>query len=158
MKVVFLDVDGVLNHERCTETIAGYTGVADDLVEKLAKIVHSTGSQIVLVSSWKTLWDSMPPQNPGLHPMALYLVRKLEKQQLHIADRTEEKTPAYRGHGIRAWIRKVRDVESWVVLDDEIFLDYEECDIMPHLVQTDMEYGLTDADVKKAIEILNRGN
>lgn len=158
MNIIFLDVDGVLNCDKTKETICNYTGIDDELVERLARIVTETASQLVLVSSWKELWDEKQP-NCELHPMAVYLIKKLRKQGLHLADRTvDNPTGAYRGKGIRSWLRHVPSakIDNWIVLDDEVFVDYEENNILDHLVLTSSVTGLTDEDVSKAIEMLNR--
>ena len=158
MKYVFLDVDGVLNYSGCTERICGMLGVVDECVQRLAEIVFSCSPQacIVLTSSWKECWDHQPINSTELEPMAKYLVDKLKAYGMHLCGRTEEKNPMDRGLGIQAWLRKVgRDeVDGWVVLDDEIFPDYEERGIIPHLVKTSFGIGLTDRGVEKAIKIL----
>ena len=51
MKVIFLDVDGVLNSVDTSEVFQGFVGIDDKLVSKLRKIVRATGAQIVLSSS-----------------------------------------------------------------------------------------------------------
>ena len=155
MNVVFLDVDGVLNYDSCKEKFNGYIGVDDALIERLARIVKSANAQIVLVSSWKELWlEDMPPGE--IHPMAKYLLGKLRKQGLHLADRTED-DGWDRGKGIKKWIRHVSasNINNWVVLDDEVFKDYDSEGIIPHLVKTNYFVGLTDEDVELAIKILN---
>jgi len=156
VKVVFLDVDGVLNHMGCKEMFGEYRGVEDARVAKLAEIVfcQSPPAAIVLTSSWKELWDHQPINSTKLDPMAQYLVDKLRSHGMHITDRTDEKNAMQRGLGIQGWLRKVKDVDAWVVLDDEIFGDYSDRGIMPHLVKTDDCDGLTDEDVAEAIKIL----
>lgn len=47
-KVIFLDIDGVLNSNRSTEPI-----IAEDMVKRLAHIARKTGASIVLSSSWR---------------------------------------------------------------------------------------------------------
>lgn len=157
LKVVFLDVDGVLNYAGCREKFGHLLGVEDECVKRLQKIVFSQEphAQIVLTSSWKTLWNNQPVSSNEIDPMAKYLVDKLHKFGMHIADRTEEKNPMQRGMGIQGWLRKVHDVEGWVVLDDEVFYDYEERGIIPHLVKTSFSIGITDSHVDEAIRILN---
>lgn len=157
MKVVFLDVDGVLNYSGCKEKFGQFLGVEDECVERLRKIVFSQSppASIVLTSSWKELWDHHPINSKELDPMAKYLVDKLKAHGMHLTARTEEKNPEDRGMGIKAWIRKVPEVESWVVLDDDFFPDYHKYEIEPHLVKTSFGVGLTDKGVEKAIEILN---
>ena len=157
MKVVFLDVDGVLNYAGCKEKFNHFLGVEDECVERLAEIVFSCSPKalIVLTSSWKTLWDNQPINSKELDPMAKYLVDKLKARGLNLADRTEEKDPSKRGLGIKGWLKKAgSDIDGWVVIDDEIFSDYEERGIMPHLVKTSFGVGLSDKGVEKAIKIL----
>lgn len=155
MKAIFLDIDGVLNFRAFPDVIGGIMGVSDDRILKLCEIVKSTGAAIVLTSSWKKYWDDQKPNSRDLNPHAKYLFDKLAKFNLHFADRTDERDPSLRGHGIKAWLRRVSSVDSWVVLDDDVFQDYEECGVMPRLVKTNFEEGLTDDHVAMAIKILN---
>lgn len=157
MKVVFLDVDGVLNYSGCKEKYNGLLGVTDEGLDRLAEIVFSCSppAAIVLTSSWKAFWDNRPMKSKGLDPMALYLIERLKSRGLHLTDRTQEKTPSDRGMGIKGWLRKVSDIDAWVVLDDDVFPDYGKYDIGPHLVKTSFDLGLTDQSVEKAIRILH---
>ena len=86
--------------------------------------------------------------------MAAYLDERLAEEGLRIIDKTEGSV-SDRGHGIVDWLSK-HPVESWVVLDDDIFEDYDECGIMPHLVKTSFyDGGLKDKHVELAITLLN---
>ena len=119
----------------------------------LKEIVEATGAKIVLVSAWKIYWNNDGgSRNDSL---AAYLDERLAEEDLVIID----KTGGYmteRGHGIVDWLSE-HPVESWVVLDDEIFEDYEECGIMPHLVKTDFyDGGLKEKHVNMAINLLNK--
>ncbi len=88
--------------------------------------------------------------------MADYLDKRLAEEGLKILDKTEGSV-ADRGAGIVDWLSE-HPVESWIVLDDEIFPDYEECGIMPHLVKTSFyDGGLKDKHTELAIKILNKG-
>ena len=51
MKVIFLDIDGVLNEEKSRSRCVGYKGIDDKKAENLAKIVRATDAKIVLVST-----------------------------------------------------------------------------------------------------------
>lgn len=118
----------------------------------LKEIVDATGAKIVLVSAWKLSWNKDgKSRNDSL---AAYLDERLAEEGLIIID----KTGGYmteRGHGIVDWLSE-HQVESWVVLDDEIFDDYEECGIMTHLVKTDFyDGGLKEKHVELAISLLN---
>lgn len=62
MKIIFLDIDGVLNCSTsksfCHDDLYGIiTGIDSDKVKRLAKIVEITGAEIVLSSDWKDGWN-----------------------------------------------------------------------------------------------------
>ena len=155
MKVIFLDVDGVLNYASSeARTSTGAQGIATQPVKCLRDIVKATGAYIVLTSTWKDEWDF---DEEACSQDGLYLVRKLKREGLHILDKTQDMI-LNRGQGIQDWLSRHKGVESWVVLDDEIYPDFEARGIIPHLVQTSMGGdGLNKECVMKAIEILNKG-
>lgn len=152
MKVIFLDVDGVLNFSM-TEAKApsGAVGVVDSCVKKLKKIIDNTNSFIILVSSWKNEWN-MDEEKAGKD--GKYLIKKLERRGLHIMDKTTDKG-SNRGEGIDEWLKRHPNVTDWIVLDDDYFPDYKEFGIDSHLIQTSYVVGLTDSHVDKAIDFLN---
>lgn len=150
MNVIFLDVDGVLN---CADTKekepCGCIGIDDDLVALLAEIVHETRAILVLTSTWQTDWD---PVSPG--KSAKYLNQKMRSHGIRIADKTGKWSAHDRGEGIRDWLRKNPSAKKWVVLDDEVYFDFEPQGIMPHLIQTDFyDGGLQPKHVKQVISM-----
>ena len=154
MKVVFLDVDGVLNCRYSKSTINGCIGIDKNKVKRLKKIVKESGSKIVLISSWKYGWSK---QEEDKDNFAIYLDSKLKRENLFICDKTTD-DGINRGRGIIDWVRG-KQITSWVVLDDEEFEDYEECGIVGHLVKTsfyDENGGFQDAHVEKALLILSK--
>ena len=58
MKVIFLDVDGVLNSQQLFEKSedAQLISVDEENIKNLKKIVDATGAKIVLSSSWIYGW------------------------------------------------------------------------------------------------------
>ena len=161
MNAIFLDIDGVLNADtpssksRCAE----YAGIDTDKVRKLARIVQETESQIILTSTWKINWRPPPApyQNyPGLPKHARYLNNNLQKKgKLTILDSTKERNLNYRGRGIKDYLNQHPQYTNWVVLDDEIFIDYKKEEIFPHLILTDPKIGLTKECADFAIKILH---
>lgn len=150
-KVIFLDVDGVLNNvETDTKSPSGFMGLNGDLVLNLSKIIDATDAKIVLSSTWKVDWDSDPDQR---EEEGQYLVDVLETYGLGIADKTTDKI-RNRGEGISNWLADHPEVKSWVAIDDDIFGDFEKYGIMPHLVKTTFAYGLTLDLADQAIEML----
>ena len=140
MKVIFLDVDGVLNSAR-----DGYSiNLENDYhFEMLKKIVDATDANIVLSSSWRIGFSvlSLPEKN---------LIERLEKYGMEIMDFTPCMTVT-RGDEIREWLSNNWPVESFVILDDEgDMAEFKET----NLVKTNTSIGLQEKDVDKAIEIL----
>ena len=154
-KFIFLDIDGVLNCNNTTEFFLGMTGIEDRLVEKLRAIVNATGAEIVLVSTWRDYWE--PKEKEKQDAEGTYLDNMLQKQEIYISDKTDPNWLFKRGEGIKEWLKE-KDVESFVILDDEPH-DYKEVGLEKNWIQTyDVnDGGIIDEDVAKAIEILDRG-
>lgn len=153
MKVIFLDVDGVLNWAGSeSRSPNGFVGVDDSRVKRLAKIVEHSNAAIVLVSTWKEEWDH---NIENCSADCKYLVKKLARRGLRIIAKTTDQM-SDRGRGIAEWLdRHGEHVEAWIVLDDDAFADYETYGIMPHLVKTSFgDHGLTDEHVVQAIQML----
>lgn len=155
MKVIFLDVDGVLNFA-FTEARApsGCLGVASQPLKNLRKIVQETGARIVLNSTWRREWEF---DEEACGKDALYLIGRLKRFGLHIIDKTEylmgmtEK----RGQAVTEWLARHPHVDQWIVLDDDIFPDYESNGVLPHLIQTNFYTGgLTEKHVQQCIDQL----
>ena len=157
MKVIFLDVDGVLNCIHSKSRCGGFVGIDNDKVKRLRKIVEATSAKIVLSSSWKNGWEKRYKEDQD--ELANYLDRKLKREGLRIIDKTTESNSSYRGEGIIHWVGE-HDVDTFIMLDDEEF-DYVTCGISSRLVKTsfydfyDDIGGLQDNHVELAIALLN---
>ena len=154
MKVIFLDVDGTINNSTTKARCGIYIGIDGALVKRLKEIVDATDAAIILSSDWR-----LPSKDDEETDHMKYLRNKLGKQHLRPVGMTPNIKRDQRGHEIQKWLENNNDiVEQWVVLDDEVFEDFEECGIMPHLVQTTFyseNGGLQEEHVQQAIKILN---
>ena len=56
MKIIFLDVDGVLNSNKTEDVFRGFIGLDYSCIRLLKEIVDATSAEIVLVSRWKSRW------------------------------------------------------------------------------------------------------
>ena len=64
IKVIFLDVDGVLNSDRTVrKTQSGYTFVDNRQMKNLKHIINMTGAKVVLSSDWR--YDRDDPRYNG---------------------------------------------------------------------------------------------
>ncbi len=152
MTIIFLDVDGVLNDDRTRERCCGMLGISPQKVQNLKYIVDQTHAQIVLTSTWKEMWDFEDKESQD--SMGTYLDGQLAAAGLKIIAKTEDE--GYnRGQGIVDYLAE-HPADAWVVLDDDIFQDFESLGIIPHLVQTDWsDGGLTPELAIQAVHMLD---
>lgn len=156
MKVIFLDIDGVLNnYQTMALTPDGYTGINNGLLKRLSMIVKETNARIVLSSTWKSDWDKDENlcSNDGK-----YMVKKFKQLNLLIFDKIEDinDSLSMRGASIMKYLENHPEVEEWVVIDDDEFDFAKYPNIMDRFVHTDHEKGLTDENVNQAISLLSK--
>lgn len=156
-KIIFLDVDGVLNSNRSTEPT-----IAEDMVKRLAYIVDKTGAFIVLSSSWRYEYmRHVNPESDYYDKDVDLFITMLQKYGLEIADTTPLSYingANSRPYEIRTWLAGRANVKRFAILDDEFWHwnyleDFVVCTM--HMAPSGIPtYGLTDDDVQKAIDIL----
>ncbi|MBR6780227.1 MAG: hypothetical protein IKM24_04335 [Clostridia bacterium] len=150
MKVIFLDIDGVLNGPRYVRS-CGHFGVVIDpaRLHLLKQITDVTGAVIVLATSWREHWnpdanlcdDAGRDINAIFSEVGLSVFGKTPKLQ---TGRTDE---------ICAWLDANPQVKNFVVLDDA-FMQAAQLD--GHIVRTsNLRGGLDERNVIEAIRILN---
>jgi len=131
MKVLFLDVDGVLNN-RATIIEKGMLGLCDNMLELLSQIIEKTDAKIVLSSTWR-----LYPQSTNELKIKLY------QKELKIFDKTIEilreklSLPIKRKEEINEWLER-NEVDNFAILDDD-----SDAEIKGHFFQTNFEIGLT---------------
>lgn len=133
MKVVFLDIDGVLRV---------LNKFSESAVKNLNKLLEEVPElKIVVSSAWR-------------HKGLKYVKDMLEdngvdsSRIIGITD-TKKDSPD-RGHHIERWLDKHKEVTKFVILDDKEDMDR----VVKELVKTNPYVGLTSSDVKKAIKKL----
>ena len=138
MKVIFLDVDGVLNSSQDGFNIKLET--TKHLV-LLKQLVDETGAEIVLSSSWR-IYDKT----------RAFIKKKLEEYGIALIGVTPD-TGESKGKEIKKWLDETPySIESFVILDDDSDMDeYAHA----KLVKTDSNIGLQKADIIKAIHLLS---
>ena len=163
-KIIFLDIDGVLNtrdwHSRMTkDTPKDEYGYAFDpgAVSNLARIIDETGAVIVISSSWKfygvaklrQMWKirNLPGSILDITP------NTISDEMLMNANLDEIELGVCRGNEIKEWLSKHKaEVSNYVIIDDFDDLLPEQ---MCHAVITNTLIGISETDAKKAITILN---
>ena len=121
MKIIFLDIDGVLNWGG-TEELApsGCIGVEDMMIRNLKKIVDDTSAKIVLTSTWKSEWSKGADYKSEDFK---YLENKLREFNITIFDKTNDHI-SNRGEGIKKYLHAHSEITNWVVIDDIKFDDF----------------------------------
>ena len=159
MKVIFLDIDGILNNDFTRETCEGFTFVEDGKVLLLKELIDQTGAKVVLSSTWRRGWECKErvkePTPSDWIDIRLFdaLDEKLREHGVELLSYTEDF--GQRGEEIDLWLRQWtgEPIESFVILDD-----MGGAEMRPHsryLVQTGFREGLLPKHVRKAVEMLN---
>lgn len=156
MKIIFLDIDGVLNNIRTRETFENFVFVDDDKILLLKKLIEKTDAKIVLSSSWRIGWRFKEKNSHCANEdVRLFeaLQRKLEEYEIKLMSYTKHLW--HRGKEIDAWLNEWNGekIESFVILDDMAKENFDPNS--DHLIQTDISKGLTQCNVDEAIKILN---
>lgn len=150
MKIIFLDIDGVLNSRQYDSgrgTAKGNIDVSRLLL--LKQLVDQTGAKIVLTSSWRRHWD---PVGECSDEIGKELEDTFGRFGICLYDKTPE-LENDRSKEINEWLAMNRDVNAFVVIDDIKFGWYE---LAPFVVNTDyhIDRGLEQRHIEKAIKIL----
>ena len=140
-KIIFLDVDGVLNSAQDGFSVNLET---DNHLKLLEQLVKETGADIVLSSSWRMSFGCS-------FSLSNTLISRLKEHGLSILDITPEREDGDRGLEIKEWLDK-NPTKNILILDDE---DFDIANIFPNnFVKTNNEIGLQKEDVEKGIKIL----
>ncbi len=139
MKVVFLDVDGVIVPWDCFD---------ETCLQNLKAIIDRTGAVIVLTSTWRLARATRS-----------ILVDELEARNIAAPyDDVPDfgQTSSARVQEILAWLAEHPEVTNWVVLDDEDLAAVDETgEIADRFVRTESLQGLNRPElVERAVSIL----
>lgn len=150
MKIIFLDLDGVLNvypqgHDEFGAIFHAH------FVDNLKRIIDETGAKIVISSTWRM---------SGLSEMQrMWKERNLPGEVIDVTPIMNTE----RGEEIAEWLRE-NQVDNFCILDDDDDMLFEQLNnFVKCSGNTDHEdhvdgggYGLTKKCAERTIEILNR--
>jgi len=150
-KVLFLDIDGVLNSEEWyisllnnkIEPIFPDKHINPKQVTLVNKIINQTNATVILSSSWR-IFRSVEEMN---------ILLKRKGATFLITDLTPILSTGCRGDEIALWIEKsANSIESFCILDD----DSDMSNLSSNLIQTSWQFGITEKHVNLAIKMLNK--
>ena len=151
-KVIFLDIDGVLNSfDHMVRTgekgkSRFYAEIDPDALAVLKTIIDATGAEIVLSSTWRYGYKRYKNTEESL---PYILNTALKEVGLEVVSTTPNLSGRPREEEIHEWLLN-NLVNSYLILDDD-------CDISQteRLIRTSYDYGLTESHVEECIKILN---
>lgn len=161
-RVIFLDIDGVLNsnfwNDSHQKEISDGTLIDEEKVALLAQLVKKTDAKIILHSGWRIWFDKdvLPIRQESRR-----LVEMFETEGIHIEGltpdltteeiRKSKKFSLVKADEILLWLHNHEKVKDWVVIDD---LELHNGVVRKHQVKPDATVGLTPQDVEVAEKIL----
>lgn len=143
MKLIFLDVDGVLNS---IESMIVFADSGRELCPircgLVGRLIRETGAKVVVSSAWRT----------GKVEKTKEVLEKAGAGCIvpHIIGETGQGYDGHRGTQISEWIKANGEPEAWVILDDD-------SDMLPGqpFVHTSMACGFGLDDYLDALAILD---
>jgi hypothetical protein len=155
MKILLLDIDGVLNNHQQYKSL--YCGINPQMMSELNRIIEIADCRIVLVSAWRyiILGGDMTLKGFG-HMLYTHGASHTTCHNLigHIGPDNNLIEPHDRAKLCIAFLKNVE--YSRVVALDDLDLGYTHQNIP--FVQTNGNIGLTREDANRVIEILNDHN
>ena len=147
MKVIFVDVDGVLNSDGFIDSVKGSQDIDIKTIRLLKSAVNETGAKIVMDTSFRYTKSFLKVQEMLLQNGILF-----------------DKTPFIdneRGKEIKQYLAEHKDIEEYILLDDVIFPDFDD-ELLKHLIKMDdtnsrgIGKGLQEKDVEEIIRRFGR--
>lgn len=136
MKILFLDIDGVVNCKHTKQHYQGFIGIDPVKAALVKHIVEATGCEIVLSSTWR------------IKPADRNEVRRRVGE---FYDVTPDTGAIIRGTEIQQWLDTHPEVTQYAILDDDE-------DMLPeqdaYFIRTSWDIGLTEELAEQVIAIL----
>lgn len=150
MRVVFLDIDGVLVPGPSEDRPSNRDLARPEAVAALNRITRETDASIVVSSNWRIKFDLARLQQMlegwGVEGVIGSRTPAIDPEPFN----KNPAVPVDRGEEIEAWLEAHPRVESFVILDDDADMGR----LRNRLVQTNERTGLTEADADRAITLL----
>lgn len=147
MKVIFCDVDGVLNSDDFIDSVKGKQDIDIKTVLLLKRAIEETGAKIVMDTSFRYTQSFLKVQEMLLQNGIMF-----------------DKTPFIdneRGKEIKQYLSEHKDIEDYILLDDVVFPDFDD-ELLNHLIKMDdtntrgIGKGLQEKDVEEIIRRFGR--
>lgn len=147
MRIIFLDIDGILNsvnsiketYHKLNHGKSIYSTMpSKEMIKYLNMIIEKTDAKIVISSTWRRTYHNY--QQITMLLIALGFEGEVVGQTPFLNSR--------RGFEIAEYLTR-NPCDEFIIIDDDSDMEH----LMPHLVKTDGEVGLTMDHVQIAIDI-----
>ena len=169
VKYLFLDIDGVLNHDtwfnspsyKNTQANWQVSMFDPDCVKRVNRILQETGAKLVVSSSWRGMTD-LPeifaevglPTEFDITPFACNIYPDAFPITDFFSDETDIRY--WRGSEIKWYLdHNAKEDYTYCILDDDYDILEEQ---LEYFVCTSNPQGLTDKLADRVIKILNHGH
>jgi len=145
MRIIFLDIDGVMNSERYYRTvdrnIKGWSRFDPSAVILIKRLIEEFDAKIVISSTWRFGAVEMLKDELVKLGLIKYLHKDWKTPQIYSSNRGSE---------INMWLEKYKDIENYVIIDDDnnILKEQEQ-----RMVKTELMNGMEEEHYNKVREI-----
>ena len=136
-KIIFLDVDGVINCQYTTQRHGSYIGIDPYMALLVDRIVQATGAKIVLSSTWRLSEKD----------------REIVKKFVDFIDITPDISDYQRWDEVKAWLKDHPEVNRYAIIDDNWYNFPEDAEFV---FKTQYIEGLTQGIADAVISYLNK--
>lgn len=151
--ILFLDVDGVLNHADCWRQKMGPTPVDPACVARLARVLDATDARVVLSSSWRGV-TSLERKLRDKGALRKRYPRDWRTKRLDRKSEGGVWIATSRGTEIAEWLSRHPEVSGYAIIDDEGDMLPDQ---LPRFVQTSFEHGgMLDSHADRLIAALSQ--
>ena len=136
MKVLFLDIDGVVNRVGTRQRYRGFMGIDPFLASMVGKIILDTGAAVVLTSTWRHFRGGR---------------EEVDRHVYKTFDVTPIADTGFRGEEVKMWLDGHPEVTRYAIVDDDsdFYADQP-------LFKTNWQTGITDEVAQQVTKFLNR--
>jgi hypothetical protein len=158
MKVIFLDIDGVLNSQEFLQNNKSES-IDRRNVSVLKNVINKTGAVIVMSSAWRLWFDDimMPIEGYSQHLYDIFSefdIKIFAKTPDFSTEeiRAKKTFSRVKAKEILAWLNENQSFDKYVVVDD---LDLINEEINAHLVRINGQVGITEEDAMRVIDMIS---
>lgn len=157
MKVIFLDIDGVLNSTRSDEVFKSPLILDPVCCELLVELVQATKAKIVISSDWRLY--SCSDSNFNSRWNKAFLVERHHQILTEALVGYTDRGGPNRYDEIQRWLEKHKECDKFVIIDDTRLLEFEDKPSSvssKNFVLVDSYIGLSLDDMETALSILGK--